>query len=138
MDFKNINTLSTYNDDRVCVLLYNFNAKDLNMLKNICNLIGLKDQIILSPKNATTLVKDILNNNIDESCENGLKHRAVIFNNIDHMKIHSFMDALKKFRIQKPLIAVVTKTSIDWELNTVIQNLIEEKESLKSGKPLNH
>lgn len=96
MDFKNINTLPTYNDDRVCVLLYNFNAKDLGMLKNICNLIGLKDQIVLVPKNATTLVKDILNNNIDESCEDGLKHNAVIFNNVDHVKIHSFMEALKK------------------------------------------
>lgn len=138
MDFKNINTLPTYNDDRVCVLLYNFNAKDLGMLKNICNLIGLKDQIILMPKNATTLVKDILNNNIDESCEDGLKHNAVIFNNVDHVKIHSFMETLKKFRIQRPLIAVVTETSIDWELNTVIQNLIEEREALKSGKPLNH
>lgn len=138
MDFKNINTLPTYNDDRVCVLLYNFNAKDLGMLKNICNLIGLKDQIILMPKNATTLVKDILNNNIDESCEDGLKHNTVIFNNVDHVKIHSFMEALKKFRIQRPLIAVVTETSIDWELNTVIQNLIEEREALKSGKTLNH
>lgn len=138
MDFKNINTLPTYNDDRVCVLLYNFNAKDLGMLKNICNLIGLKDQIVLVPKNATTLVKDILNNNIDESCEDGLKHNAVIFNNVDHVKIHSFMEALKKFSIQRPLIAVVTETSIDWELNTVIQNLIEEREALKSGKPLNH
>lgn len=138
MDFKNINTLPTYNDDRVCVLLYNFNAKDLGMLKNICNLIGLKDQIILMPKNATTLVKDILNNNIDESCEDGLKHNAVIFNNVDHVKINSFMEALKKFRVQRPLIAVVTETSIDWELNTVIQNLIEEREALKSGKTLNH
>lgn len=138
MDFKNINTLPTYNDNRICVLLYNFNAKDLNMLKNICNLIGLKDQIILSPKNATTLVKDVLNNNIDESCEDGLKHKAVIFNNVDHVKIHSFMEALKKFRIQRPLTAVVTETSIDWELNTVIQNLIEEREALKSGKTLNH
>lgn len=138
MDFKNINTLPTYNDDRVCVLLYNFNTKDLAILKNICNLIGLKDQIILMPKNATTLVKDILNNNIDESCEDGLKHKAIIFNNVDHAKIHSFMEALKKFRVQRPLIAVVTETSIDWELNTVIQNLIEERKALESGKTITH
>lgn len=138
MNFKNINTLSTYNDDRTCALLYNFNSKDLSMLKNICNLIGIKDHIILHPNNSTTLVKDILNNNIDESCSDGLKQNAIIFNNVDHSKIHSFMDAIKKFRIKKPLVAVVTDTSINWELNTLIQNLVDERNSLKSGKPVNH
>lgn len=138
MDFKNINTLPTYNDDRVCVLLYNFNTKDLGMLKNICNLVGIKDQIVLMPENSTTLIKDILNDNIDEGYENGLNNNAIIFNNVNHIKINSFMEALKKFRIKKPLIAVVTETSINWELNTVIQNLIEERKSLKSGKTFNH
>lgn len=137
MSFENINKIST-TDDMTCAMLYNFNAKELTMLKNICGLIGIKEKIILTPKNGNTIVKDILNNNLDETCENGLNNKAVIFNNIDHSKIHAFIDSLKRFRMQLPLIAVVTETSINWDVNTLIKNLVDEREALKSGKKIEH
>ncbi len=137
MSFENINKIST-TDDTSCAMLYNFNSKELTMLKNICGLIGIKDKIVLNPKNGDTIVKDILNNNLDQNCQNGINNKAVIFNNINHTKIHTFIDSLKKFRIQLPLIAVVTETSINWDLNTVIKNLVDEREALKCGKKIEH
>lgn len=137
MSFQNINKLSTSNEN-ACAILYNFNNKELNMLKNICGLIGIKEKIILTPKNGNSLIKDVLEGKLDDNCENGLIHKAVIFNNVDHSKIHSFIDALKKFRIPNPLIAVVTETSLNWDVNTLVSNLLEEREALKAGKPINH
>lgn len=137
MSFQNINKLSTSNEN-ACAILNNFNNKELTMLKNICGLIGIKEKIILTPKNGNSLIKDVLEGKLDDNCENGLIHKAVIFNNVDHSKIHSFIDALKKFRIPNPLIAVVTETSVNWNVNTLVSNLLEEREALKTGKPINH
>lgn len=137
MSFQNIKKLSTSNKN-ACAILYNFNNKELTMLKNICGLIGIKEKIILTPKNGDSLIKDVLEGKLDDNCENGLIHKAVIFNNVDHSKIHSFIDALKKFRIPNPLIAVVTETSLNWDVNTLVSNLLEEREALKAGKPINH
>lgn len=138
MSFQNINKIDGSSNEENCAMLYNFSAKELAMLKNICGLIGVKNKIILTPKNGNTIIKDILNNELDNNCDMNLNHKAVIFNNIDSSKIHAFMDALKKFRMGLPLIAVVTETSIDWDLNTLISNLVEERSALKSGKKVNH
>lgn len=138
MSFQNINKIDGSSNEANCAMLYNFSSKELAMLKNICGLIGVKNKIILTPKNGNTIIKDILNNELDNNCDMDLNHKAVIFNNIDSSKIHSFMDALKKFRMGLPLIAVVTETSIDWDLNTLISNLAEERSALKSGKKVNH
>lgn len=137
MSFQDIKKLSTSNEN-VCAILYNFNNKELTMLKNICDLIGVKEKIVLTPKNGNSLIKDVLEGKLDDNCENGLTNKAVIFNNVDHSKIHSFIDALKKFRISNPLIAVVTETSVNWNVNTLVSNLLEEREALKAGKPVNH
>jgi hypothetical protein len=138
MSFENINSISTSADKKTAVMLYNFNAKELTMLKNICGLMGIKEKIVLNPENGNSIIKDILNNKLDDNCENKLNDKAVIFNNIEHSKIHSFLQSLKKFRINRPLIAVVTETSINWDLNNLINNLVEERDALKSGKPINH
>ncbi|MGL5641812.1 MAG: DUF3783 domain-containing protein, partial [Paraclostridium sp.] len=131
MSFQNINKIDGSSHKENCAMLYNFSAKELAMLKNICGLIGVKNKIILNPKNGNTIIKDILNNELDNDCDMNLNHKAVIFNNVDSSKIHSFMDALKKFRMGLPLIAVVTETSIDWDLNKLINNLAEERIALK-------
>ncbi|MEG2985058.1 MAG: DUF3783 domain-containing protein [Peptostreptococcaceae bacterium] len=138
MSFQNINKIDSSSNEKSCAILYNFSAKELTMLKNICGLIGIKEKIILNSENGNTLVKNILNNELNNDCDVILNHKAVIFNNIDSSKIHSFMDALKKFRFGLPLIAVVTETSIDWDLNTLVSNLAEERDALKSGKKINH
>ena len=41
-------------------------------------------------------------------------------------------------RMRRPLTAMVTETSIDWTLNNLIANLIEENTALSSGKSFEH
>ena len=63
---------------------------------------------------------------------------AMIFNNITQIKINGFLDSLKKMKIARPLSAVVTETTIDWTLNKLVYNLIQERNALKSGQTFNH
>ncbi|MBC5628310.1 DUF3783 domain-containing protein [Clostridium sp. NSJ-6] len=121
------------NDVRSCVLLCNFNGKELKAVKNYASILGLRDQICLYSKNGDSTIKDILEDNIDSNCEEGRKERAIIFNNISNMKINMFIDNLKKIRINNILKAVVTETSINWTVNEVIVNLLNERAAINSG-----
>ena len=121
------------NDVRSCVLLCNFNGKELKAVKNYASILGLRDQICLSSKNGDSIIKNILEDNIDSNCEEGRKEKAIIFNNISNMKINMFIDNLKKIRINNILKAVVTETSINWTVNKVIVNLLNERAAINSG-----
>lgn len=49
------------------------------------------------------------------------------------MKISMFIDNLKKIRINNVLKAVVTETSINWTVNEIIDNLLNERAAINSG-----
>lgn len=133
MTFKDLKELST-TEDRSCALLFNFNNKDLMTIKNIFRLIGIRDVIILKNDNLNTAIKDILDNNLLEDSEEKINSRAIIFNNIESRKISAVSDNLKRLKVQRPLMAAVTETSINWDLKNLIYNLQEEAISLNSSK----
>ncbi|MBQ6630615.1 MAG: DUF3783 domain-containing protein [Romboutsia sp.] len=133
MTFKDLKELST-TEDRSCALLFNFNNKDLMTIKNIFRLIGIRDVIILKNDNLNTTIKDILDNNLLEDSEEKINSRAIIFNNIESRKISAVSDNLKRLKVQRPLMAAVTETSINWDLKNLIYNLQEEAISLNSSK----
>lgn len=138
MSFTEINNIEKDIHDRTCVMIVNFNKKESALIKNICGFIGIRDCIFLDTKNGDTLIKDILDNNISLDCEDGLSNKAIIFNNIPHVKINSFLDNLKKMRINRPLSAMVTETTLNWTLNKLIANLLEERRAISEGKEFSH
>ena len=83
-------------------------------------------------------IKKILDNNISDVNEELWTNKAMIFNNITQIKINGFLDSLKKMKIARPLSAVVTETTIDWTLNKLVYNLIQERKAIQSGTTLNH
>ena len=138
MSFTEINNIEKDIHDRTCVMIVNFNKKESALIKNICGFIGMRDCIFLDTKNGDTLIEDILDNNISLDCEDGLSNKAIIFNNIPHVKINSLLDNLKKMRINRPLSAMVTETTLNWTLNKLIANLLEERRAISEGKEFSH
>lgn len=139
MSFEKLNESSMSNiHDRSCVIIANFNKKEVGIIKNVGRLVGIKDCIFVDSKNGKTLIKDILDNNISDDNEDVWTNKAIIFNNINQLKISGFLDSLKKMKINRPLSAVVTETTIEWSLNKLVYNLVQERQALKSGQTLNH
>lgn len=124
--------------ERSCIMVVNFNKKETSIIKNIGRLVGIKDCIFLSNKNGKSKIEDILNDNIVEDGEDTWTNKAIIFNNIDQMKINGFLESLRKMKIARPLSAIVTETTIEWTLNKLVYNLLEERRALKSGNTLKH
>lgn len=139
MSFEKLNESSVNNiHDRSCVIVANFNKKDASIIKNVGRLVGIKDCIFVDSKSGKTPIKDILDNNISDDNEEIWTNKAIIFNNINQLKISGFLDNLKKMKINRPLSAVVTETTIEWSLNKLVYNLVQERQALKSGQTLNH
>ncbi|WP_297130630.1 DUF3783 domain-containing protein [Terrisporobacter sp.] len=139
MSFEKLNQ-SEFNNihERSCMIIVNVNKKEANMMKNIGRLVGIKDCIFLDSTNGKTTIEDILNNKVSDDNEEKWTNKAVIFNNINQTKISGFLDSLKKMKIARPLSAVVTETTIDWTLNKLVYNLIQERNALKSGQTVQH
>ena len=133
LDNKNID-----NNERSCVIVYNFNDKDRKIIKNYGNIFGVRDQINISWKNGETVISDLIDNKLDEKCEVSNKKRAIIFNNVPNVKVNLFIDSLKKSRMNDVLFAIVTETSKNWTVNVLIENLVLERISMKKGKELKH
>lgn len=133
LDNKNID-----NNERSCVIVYNFNDKDRKIIKNYGNIFGVRDQINISWKNGETIISDLIDNRLDENCEVSNKKRAIIFNNVPNVKVNLFIDSLRKSRMNEVLFAIVTETSKNWTVNVLIENLVLERISMKKGKELKH
>lgn len=133
MTFKNLKDIDT-TESRSCALVFNFNNKDLMTIKSVFRLSGISDIIILKNNNLNTTIKDILDNNLLNDSEEKINSRAIIFNNIESRKISAVSDNLKRLKVQRPLLATVTETSINWELKNLLYNLQEEAHSLKNSK----
>ena len=133
MTFKSLKELDT-TESRSCALLFNFNNKDLMSIKSIFRLIGISDIIILKNENLNTVIKDILEDNLLNDSEDKINSRAIIFNNIESRKINAVSDNLKRLKVQRPLLATVTETSINWDLKNLLCNLQEEAISLNTSK----
>lgn len=139
MSFERLDTKDNQIEEgRSCIVLYNFSPKEAKTVNNLAGMIGIRDRILLNHKNGDTLVKDVIENKISNECEDGLKNKAIIFNNIAGAKIGLFIENLKKFRLNNVLKASVTETSREWTVNYLIKNLVAEKIAMQSGKELDH
>lgn len=123
---------------RPCIIVCNFNDKEAKLLKTYGTMMGIKDQIRVNWTNGDTLVKDILEDNISSGCEEEIRDRAIIFNDLPNMKVSMFIDNMKKMRISPAVKAIVTETSINWSLSRLLKNLIEERKAERLGKEVNH
>ncbi|OFA26459.1 DUF3783 domain-containing protein [Clostridioides difficile] len=45
---------------------------------------------------------------------------------------------LNDIGINRPFTAMVTETSIDWTLNNLIENLVQERNAMSLGKTIEH
>ena len=133
MTFKNLKDIDT-TESRSCALVFNFNNKDLMTIKSVFRLSGISDIIILKNNNLNTTMKAIFENTVLNDSEEKINSRAIIFNNIESRKISAVSDNLKRLKVQRPLLATVTETSINWELKNLLYNLQEEAHSLKNSK----
>lgn len=124
--------------ERTCMIVYGFSASELRAIQSVARLVGMKDIINITEKQAMTSIKDILDNRLDDTASEVLKEKAIIFNHTPSNRMNAFIEGLKKMRVNRPLIAVVTEHSINWSLRELLLNLVEERSALRNNQFTSH
>lgn len=113
------------------VLVYGLDAEEMAKMK--------KSNIKLLPVNETMLnmkVFDILaeKNEAGEPNDRFKGEKILVFNAIPDMQLKLLIDLTKRVIKKKPILAVVTETSIEWSFEQLVEHLVEEREWHKSNK----
>lgn len=118
---------------RACMLMYHFTNQEMKQIQNVARMTGIMDCILLSPCHSENTIKNILDGEITQIESNPIKEKALILNGISATRMSAFIEGLKKCRIKRPLIAVVTETSINWTLNELLEHLVGERAAVTKG-----
>lgn len=113
------------------ILVYGLDAEEMAKMK--------KSNIKMLPVNETMLnmkVFDILaeKNEVSEPNDRFKGEKILVFNAVPDVQLKLLIDLTKRAIKKKPILAVVTETSIEWSFEQLIEHLIEEREWHKSNK----
>lgn len=134
MSFENIKEVKEeIVHERACMMMYYFTSQEIKQIQNVARMTGITDCILLSPIHGQSTVRDILDGQIRQGEGEGIKEKAIILNQVSATRMSAFIEGLKKCRMKRPLIAVVTSTSIEWTLNELLENLASERAAIQSG-----
>lgn len=139
MSFENMKNLKDeIVHERACMLMYYFSQQEMKQIQNVARMTGITDCILLGPSHGENTIRNILDGEIKQGEVEGIKDKAIILNQISTTRINAFIEGLKKCRIKRPLIAVVTSTSIEWTLDELLNNLVSERAAVRSGEFSGH
>ncbi len=137
MSFEKMQDLKEVHE-RSCMMVYYFSPKEMQAIQSVARLTGIKDIIVLETNEVETIVGDILESKLTTGAACELKEKAIVFNNVPSGKVNVFIEGLKKMRMAKPLIAVVTEHSINWTFKELVMNLREERAALHNNGKTAH
>lgn len=123
--------------ERSCMMIYGFNPQEMKHIQNISRMTGIKDCIIIGKEETQTVLKEILDGNMTKSEPKTLA-KTIVFNQIPSSRINAFIEGIKKCRMARPLIAVVTETSINWTFDELINHLQEERRAVSANRFSEH
>lgn len=137
MSFEKMQDLKEIHE-RSCMIVYHFSPKEMQAIRSVARLTGIKDIIVLEANQLDTRVEDILEDKVQTGEDAEIKEKAIVFNNVPSNKVNVFIEGLKKMRMARPLIAVVTEHSINWCFKELIVNLAEERIALRNNGQTAH
>lgn len=132
MSFEKMKDLKEVHE-RSCMIVYHFSPKEMQAIQSVARLTGIRDIISIEANQLETCVKDILDSNMHTGEDLGVNEKAIVFNNMSSNKVNLFIEGLKKMRVARPLIAVVTEHSINWTFKELVENLSKERAALRVG-----
>jgi hypothetical protein len=59
------------------------------------------------------------------------EEKVVLFNNFTDGELDKAIKSIRSNKSFKPILAVVTPTSLDWEFHYLLEHLIEEREQAR-------
>lgn len=116
-------------DNNKLMLIFGFGDEEKDVISRIINQEKLPDYRIVKPEMADMKVSDILKGLKFEIFGAPLPNEKIIlFNNFTDQELNKAIAAIRGIFVIRPILAVVTPTSVEWSFRYLLEHLIEERE----------
>lgn len=126
------NTSDVRVHERNCIMLYGFSTTEEKQIITTARMVGITDCIILKSYHLESTIKEILDNEVSQGNSKPILEKAVLFNT-PVARMNLMIGTIKKFRMKKPLYAIVTKNALNWTLKEWLNQLVGEREAMQKG-----
>lgn len=117
-------------DNKKLILVFGFETNEVNIMRGSFNQNSLPICKVIESNMGEITIGDIIKGVKNEQPEPNTeaKDAAILFYNLTDAEINKAINLIRsKFNKKKPLLAVVTPTSIEWNFNALIKELQEER-----------
>ncbi len=110
------------------MLIYGFEEKEKDFLDKIILELNLPSYKIIEKTMGNMTLRDIINGLKIETYNQYIPdEKVILFNNFSDEEVNAAVKAIRSNKELKPILAVVTPTSINWEFHTLLEHLLEER-----------
>jgi hypothetical protein len=113
-------------------LIYGFNEEEKALLHKIFIDLQLPKYKVIENNMANMKLKDIINGLMLDTYDKVLPdEKIILFNNFTDEELDKSVRRIRENKTIKPILAVVTPTSINWEFYYLVNHLLDEREQAK-------
>jgi hypothetical protein len=113
-------------------LIFGFDEEEKEFLDETFKDNEMPKYKVIENNMANMKLKDIIDGLMLDTYDKILpKDKVILFNNFTDEELDKTVRAIRENKAIKPILAVVTPTSINWEFHYLIGHLLEEREQAK-------
>jgi hypothetical protein len=111
------------------MLVYGFEDEEKAFLDNMVKELQLPPYKAVKKNMASMKIRDIIDGPILDTYHKQLpEEKVIMFNNFTDYELDIAIKTIRANKSIKPILAVVTPTSINWEFHYLLEHLMEERE----------
>ena len=117
------------------MLIYGLDDDEITLIEDLINKHILPNYVVIQKNMVSMKIKDILNGiKIKVGSAKLINERIILFNNLSDEELSISIKKISTVFNPRPILAVITPTSIEWDITYLINHLIEEREWFKNHK----
>lgn len=122
-------------NNKKCIFLYGFDSDQISKISEVINKEKLPGYKIITKAMGKMKLKDIVDGLRFEMQDNNLPdEQLILFNNLDDKELDTAIHGIRSSIGNKPLLAVITATSVEWSFESLLSHLIEEREWFRKNR----
>lgn len=119
-------------DNNKLMLVFGLSEEDTNFLNKMIEGLDLPHYRVIEKNMANMKIRDIIQGlKVDTYDKELPDEKIIMFNNFADYELDKAVRTIRANKDMKPILAIVTPTSIDWEFHYLVEHLMQEREQAK-------
>jgi hypothetical protein len=119
-------------DNNKMMLIYGFEDEEKAFLDNMVKELQLPPYKTVEKNMASMKIRDIIDGPTLDTYHKQLpEEKVIMFNNFTDHELDIAIKTIRANKNIKPILAIVTPTSINWEFHYLLEHLMEEREQAR-------